>query len=132
MKKLSIVLAAAFLFSLGASAQTERKSDDRMEARQGKGRGGKHGQMAKELNLSEDQKAKAKVIAKDFKAQHDALKSQESTLTVTQMKEKRKALMQNQQTQMRAILTAEQQAKFDEMKKKRMDGRGKRKMNRQV
>jgi Spy/CpxP family protein refolding chaperone len=69
------------------------------------------------LNLSEEQKAKMKSLREDFRKQHDALKAQESTLTVTQMKERRKALATEQRSKFENIFTAEQKAQLAQMKK---------------
>jgi len=90
---------------------------------------GKHGKehkmhAMKGLDLSEEQKTKMKALNADFKKQHEELKKQESTLTVTQMKERRKELAQQHRTQVQSILTAEQKAKMEQAKKEGK-GRGK-------
>ena len=123
MKKLFALATAAFIFSFAASAQTDRATTapaQGMERRHGKGDKGK---MMKELNLTKEQQEQMKAQHKEMKAKFEALKAQDN-ITVKEMREKRKALKEEQKTRMEGILTADQKAKFAEMRKKRMEGRG--------
>jgi len=109
MKKILVVFFALAL-SLGAvQAQTKDSSFRRHHKEHSMG-------SFQNLNLSAEQKAKLKTLREDFKKQHNALKEQEATLTVAQMKEKRKALADQQRSQFESILTKEQKDQLAHMK----------------
>lgn len=124
MKKLLALSIAASLFTFAASAQTDRaiSKAEKQERHQGKHKG----QLKKELNLSDDQGQKLKAINAEMKAKKEALKAQDN-LTVKEMKERKAALKAEKRERMSAILTPEQKAKFQEMKKHKMGERGNRK-----
>ena len=119
MKKILTALLAIALTAGATQAQTKDSS-----FRRHKGHNKEHKMSSfQDLNLSEEQKAKMKVLREDFKKQHEALKAQESTLTVTQMKERRKALMEQHRSQFENILTQDQKQHLAQMKKdKRGEG----------
>ena len=120
MKKLIALSFAACVFSFAASAQTDRTQAK--TERQGDRRG-KHGkgEMMKDLNLTDAQKAQLKTQHQEMKAKRQALKAQDN-ITVKEMREKQAALKAEQKSRFEAILTAEQRAKFAE-KKAKMDSR---------
>jgi Spy/CpxP family protein refolding chaperone len=72
-----------------------------------------HHEMAKQLNLTADQKTKLKALHEQEKAEADALKNQK--LTLDEHRAKREELHQKYQAQMKAILTPEQQQKMATM-----------------
>jgi Spy/CpxP family protein refolding chaperone len=81
--------------------------------------------LSTELSLTEDQKPKVKAIVEDAKKKRDALKDE----TPEDRKEKSKAIIEEQMTKMKAVLTAEQQIKYqkmvEEMKNKKGEGKKK-------
>jgi periplasmic protein CpxP/Spy len=117
MKKLLVLSLAACMFTLASTAQTERPTETKPATERHKGRHEK-GKMMKELNLSKDQQAQLKASHKEMKAKREALKAQDN-ITVKEMKEKKAALKAEQESKMATILTPEQKAKFDEMKKQK-------------
>jgi periplasmic protein CpxP/Spy len=122
MKKLIALSLAASLFTIAATAQTERTVETKPKTER---HGGKHDKlkMAKELNLSKEQMAQMKENHSAMKAKHEALKANDQ-ITVKEMKEKKAALKAEQDANMAKILTPEQKVKFEEMKKNKK-GNGK-------
>lgn len=126
------------------------KRGDRHMAHRGMGEKGFHGQMAKKLNLTEDQQARIEAIRKETHEQNKALFDARRDLR-EQMREARetndtarleslKATAQSQRAQMKSVheatmariasvLTPEQRAKFDEMKSKHHGGMGEHRRN---
>lgn len=120
MKKLIALSLAAFMFTAGAFAQTERTTTPATaNADHHKGKGG-HDKMYKDLNLTKEQKAQLKEKNKGLKAKREALKGQDN-ITVKEMREKQKAIRDEQEKNMDGILTPDQKAKYAEMKKQRGD-----------
>jgi Spy/CpxP family protein refolding chaperone len=117
MKKLIALSLAAFMFTVAASAQTERTVPATAKGQHHKGKGG-HDKMFKDLNLTKEQKAQLKEKNKDLKARREALKGQDN-ITVKEMREKQKAIRDEQDRNMNAVLTPDQKAKYAELKKQR-------------
>ena len=116
MKKIILGLTVLTL-TLSAMAQDESKDKKSWGRERKEMRGGDHGNMMdmmEKLNLTEDQKAKMKVINEDTKKEREALKSQKFSEEV--MKEKRIAIMNKRKEKIAAILTPEQKKKWEEMK----------------
>lgn len=90
MKKILLSLALVASVSLGLSAQQK----------EGGRRGGERAKGLKELNLTAEQQAKMKVLSEDFKSKSESLRSQQTDLR------------KNHQAGVMAILTPEQQAKW--------------------
>lgn len=92
----------------------------------GGGRGAKGGanfdKMKQELNLTDDQAAKLKTQREQLRTQMKTINS-DSTLTADQKKEKAKQLFSQQKEQLKTILTPEQLAKMQSMRKGRMNYR---------
>lgn len=118
MKKLITLSLAALMFTAAASAQTDRATTAQTE-KGGRHKGG-HDKMFKDLNLTTEQKAQLKEKNKDLKARREALKGQDN-ITVKEMREKQKAIRDEQDKNMNAVLTPEQRAKYAELKKQRGD-----------
>jgi Spy/CpxP family protein refolding chaperone len=74
--------------------------------------------MAEELNLTADQKAKAKDIRQNYKGKMELLKN-DNSLSQDQKKAKFQELMKAQQEEMKSILTKEQVEKMNSMRKQR-------------
>jgi periplasmic protein CpxP/Spy len=117
MKKLLVLSLAACMFTLASTAQTERPTETKPTTERHKGKHEK-GKMIKELHLTKEQQAQLKANHKEMKAKREALKAQDN-ITVKEMKEKKAALKAEQESKMATILTPEQKAKFDEMKKQK-------------
>jgi Spy/CpxP family protein refolding chaperone len=75
-------------------------------------------EIADELGLSADQKAKAKDIRQNYKAKLDLVKN-DNSLSQDQKKAKFQELMKAQQEEMKSILTKEQVEKMNSMRKQR-------------
>ncbi len=110
MKKILASFLAITLFIGAAQAQ------DKGTMHRGKGKKVGHEMMMKDLNLTEAQKTQMKQLRE---RQHAELKTvnDNGSLTQTQAREQRKAIMEKYKTQMHSILTPEQKAKMDAKKK---------------
>ena len=81
--------------------------------------------MMKDLNLSDDQKAKMKSINQDFRNQMTELKKNEN-ITVKDFKSKMTTLRKDHKAKMQSVLTAEQKTQIEKMKierKSKAEGR---------
>lgn len=108
MKKIQISLAALLLTVSVAMAQPDVRKQPLRQHHQK--------EMAfKDLNLSEDQKAKMKAINDDFRSKMQALKSNENQ-TVKQQRDGREALVKQHKAQVENILTTEQKTKLTSLK----------------
>ena len=109
----ALTLASSVLANDPAEADKDRSG----------GRGGRHGspldRMTEELNLTPEQKVKVQPIMDQMKPQLENIHREAM--------EKAKAVMDNAKTQIRPLLTPEQQTKLDAMKNDRggkREGRG--------
>ena len=124
MKKLSVIVTILMVvglsgpgFSQGSSAA---QSDQQRQAKSAETR---HQEMTPEamvdhlstqLNLTEDQRLKIKPIAEDVFKQMDKVR-QDSSIPEQERREKMKQIHENALSQVKPILTADQQKKLDEM-----------------
>lgn len=131
MKRYILTTAAALLFGTLAFAQTGSAPAGDVQAG-GPPRHGRHGRMnpekrfekmSQKLNLTDDQKAKIKPLFEQERTQAQELRNQQ--LTADQRHEKMQSIHENTMTQMRAILTPEQQTKLDTMQQKMRERREK-------
>ena len=137
----SMVLGAAVLFAgsvAGAQAAPRVKGDSasaRAEGRRwehGKHKGGERREMGghamgraafRGVNLTDAQKAQVKTVMERYRPQREALQKQmqdrrasgqkPDSAFLAGMRTQRQALMEKQQADIRAVLTAEQRTKFD-------------------
>lgn len=120
MKNLKILLVFALFFSMvcGVSAQRQRGGDPakRIEKRMKK--------MAKHLNLTADQETKVKAILIESAKKGRELKN--SGVSRKEKRQKKKALRQETDTKLAAVLSPEQMKKFNEMKQKQKERRKQR------
>ena len=72
---------------------------------------GQKGDMMKDLNLTDAQKAQLKANRETYKAKMEALRKDEN-ITVKEMKAREKAIHDEQKAKMQALLTTEQKAKI--------------------
>lgn len=111
MKK---IIALSFVFAVAAfsvSAQQTREIKDHKDRQMGQ----RNGQMMKDLNLTDAQKAEMKANREAMKSKMDAIKN-DPNLSDEQKKEKAKSLMQEQRTKMQSMLTTEQKVKMESQK----------------
>jgi Spy/CpxP family protein refolding chaperone len=149
--KRNFILAASLILSAGAAFPQNAPADTTQEPKQHtRAHDGARGteRVAKALNLTDAQKEQAKAIhekyrasSEDFRSQMGALREQfkaakeaNNTAELDKLKQQREALFaKNKETwtaernEFRSILTADQQAKLDQMRKSRRgNGEGKR------
>ena len=108
MKKLLIPLVAIFALATTANAQ------DKM-GKKGQQRHHQKGMMAKELNLSDAQKAQAKTINADYRKKMQDLNKQDN-ITVKEMRNRKTAIQKDRKTKMDGLLTADQKNKIAKAK----------------
>ena len=97
------VLLASFAFAQDSSSQNQSNAADRLQ------------KMAQELNLTDAQKEKIKPIVEDEAKQLQALRD-DSSLSRRQKMSKFKAIHSQSASQIRPLLTPDQQKKLDQMK----------------
>jgi Spy/CpxP family protein refolding chaperone len=119
-----LLLAVPFLHAADEPAGPPPADGPKHERRGPGGPGGMLQQAVKELGLSADQEAKWKEIGKQERAALEALKA-DTTVAKEDKRAKMKELNKGFADQRRALLNAEQQAKFDDMRAK-MHERGER------
>ncbi len=79
--------------------------------------------MKEQLGLSDDQSTKIKAILEESRGKMTALRG-DSSLSQDDMRAKMMAMNQDQNSKIRAILTADQQTKFDAMQQRTRRGPG--------
>lgn len=98
-----------------------RRNGDSTSAQNGRNWKGRDGaNLQKELNLTADQQAKVTQIRSNFRNKTQALHN-DQTLTQDQKRTQFKALMQQQQEQLKTVLTKEQQDKWQQLRKERRE-----------
>ncbi len=75
--------------------------------------------LSEKLNLTDDQKAKLRPILQDQMQQMKAVRD-DSSLSQEQKRAKMKSIHESSHDQVNAVLTPEQQAKFEQMRKEQM------------
>ncbi len=108
MKKLLVLTLA--LSSILFTANAQQKRVHKM--------GGKkqhHAQVAKQLNLSDEQKKQAQANKAEFKQKMQELNKNES-ITVKEQRDRKDVLRKDQKAKMQAMLTPEQKTKMAELK----------------
>lgn len=134
MKK-SLILFAAFVFTVGAaSAQTATQNDRGQMQRPMRGQGMRNTmtpeqradqqaqRLTKQLSLSTDQTAKVKALALSQQQQRQNMRSQASASTDRQaMMQSMKASRDQYEEQLKGILTSDQYTKYTQMRDERMD-----------
>jgi Spy/CpxP family protein refolding chaperone len=145
LDKRNFILAASLIVSAGAAFPQAQPADSKpAEQHKRHGRDGQH--MAEALNLTDAQKEQAKAIREKHRASsedvrnqmrtfHEQLKAAKeanNTAEVQRLTQQREALFARvketftaQRNEFRSILTADQQAKFDQMREKHGDRQGK-------
>jgi Spy/CpxP family protein refolding chaperone len=115
MKLKLITLTALGALALGSSVLANDQDTDRQGGRGGMRHGGLE-RLTEDLNLTPDQKTKVQPIIDQAQPQLESIRREAM--------EKTKTVMDNTMSQIRPLLTAEQQKKLDEMKNDRHGFRG--------
>jgi Spy/CpxP family protein refolding chaperone len=126
MKRILTGALALVLFAGAAQAQSKQDSSWH-------GHKGGHEMMARQLNLTADQKAQMKTIHESQRKDMEALKTQ--SLTADQLKTQRQEIHKKYQQQMQSVLTPaqrDQMAKFRAERKQNGAGKGQWKNNGQA
>jgi protein CpxP len=118
LKLISVTTLSALALSGLALANDPQDAGGDRGGRRGRGGHASLERMTDDLNLTPDQKAKIQPILDQARPQLEQIHREAM--------EKTKALMDNVRTQIRPMLTPEQQKKLDEMKNDRMHRRGDR------
>jgi periplasmic protein CpxP/Spy len=142
---LSLAIAASMMLAGSALAQDQQPAqqpDTQQPAQQGteghahKGMRGQRGEMmmdpqaqldhmSKELNLTDDQKAKIQPILEDTQKQMEGVRN-DSSLSQQDRMTKVREIHQNAMSQVEPILTAEQRTKLEKMQQNRREHMGAR------
>jgi len=112
--RLIAALAAGALFAAGSSLLAQDSTNTPPAGENGSGMKGGHHDIAKELNLTDDQKPKFEEITKGAMEKRKALRD-DTSLTPEDKKAKAKDIQADTATQMKALLTPEQFAKWQKM-----------------
>jgi len=115
MKKIIGLFLVAAVAGISVNAQEipERKSEHPRMMHKGKHQ--RHGMDMKQLNLTEEQKAKFQSQRESFKKQMEELKKNDN-ITVKEWKAKMESLRKENKEKMEAILTSDQKAQLEKMK----------------
>jgi periplasmic protein CpxP/Spy len=98
--------------------QTQGEQAKGHRGMRGEGKGRRMEWMAKQLNLTDDQKQQLKQHHEQERQQWQALR-QDTSLTKDQKREKMKAMRQQDQQYLDSILTADQKTKLEQLKQER-------------
>lgn len=124
MKKVTLVTLLAIMFT-GVIAQqrreVKRSKTERTEKSDHNQRKphGKKQYLARQLNLTEEQRSKAKSISADFRKKMQELNKKED-ITVKQQRDQRELLIKEHKAQLQNLLTAEQKAKAAHLKAEKL------------
>lgn len=130
---LAFALAATWTVALYGQEQGEQQQQSGQTGERGERMGGRRGPMSPEaelkrltaeLNLTQDQQDKIKPILEDQQKQMQDLRN-DSSLEGQERFSKMREIRKSHMDQVRAILTSDQQTKFDDMQKRMME-RGRR------
>ena len=120
MKKLITGLFAIAVFTFSASAQNQEENQGKEKFKEKHGRFHEDERRGMEvlskLNLSETQKQQIKSINDEFKAKFQAL-NQNDNILVKDAKAQKQALMEERKTRIAAILTADQKAQLEQLRR---------------
>ena len=135
MKSLKYLVALLFLGALAAPIVAQDQANPPAESREGKGKGQKRGQakladarleqLDQALSLTDDQKAKLKEIYAKTEQDMKSARNREGDKKAN--RQEMQQAMRATREQVRAVLTDEQQKKFDAMPQERREGKGRKK-----
>lgn len=119
MKKIIAGLFAIAAFTFSAAAQDQNAGQTKIKANHGMHQRHHDGQRMdgiEKLNLTDAQRQQIKTINQEFRTRMQSLQKNDNIL-VKDMKEQRKALMEERKNRIAAILTPEQKTQFEQMHK---------------
>jgi protein CpxP len=130
-----LAFALAATWSLVANAQEQGEQNQGQSGQMGQMGGRRMGgpmspqmeldRLSKELNLTDEQKEKIKPILEDQQKQMQDLRN-DSSVQGPDRRAKMQDIRKDHMTQIRNVLTSEQQTKLDEMQKRMMERGGRR------
>ena len=109
MKKIVILAAASFIFTISSNAQVSRETNPNQKI-QSDSFHAHQKEMMDKLNLTSAQKSQMKAIQESTKQQREAIKK-DTSLTQDEKKAKMKDLQKSHSQKVNSILTPDQQAK---------------------
>ncbi len=114
-----MIAPAGFAQATGAQAgQTASKADRETRMQQ------RHERLAQELGLNQDQKDRLKALHESTRTQMQALRNNDQ-LSREEKRDQMRQIKQQKRAQMNAILTPEQQKKFEQMRAQHKGKHGK-------
>lgn len=127
MKKFMMFLAVLGLLMFAGSAFAQEQGQGGGDHPRGEGHGGQHGgmmnseamldHMSKELNLTDDQKAKVKTILEDQRKQMEELRNDQNS-SQEDRRSKMQEIRKSTEEKINGVLNDEQKKKFEEMRKR--------------
>lgn len=125
MKKHSMFLmAVGMMFCMALSAQDQAPmggNRPRQEMRQQQTPQVRAERLAKQLGLTDDEKAKVQALYEKQNAEREKMRSEGTQLTREQMRTKMDEMRKNEETEMQKILTPEKFQKFQDLRKEQME-----------
>ncbi|MFM2291846.1 MAG: hypothetical protein RIS29_1659 [Bacteroidota bacterium] len=126
MKKHGMFLMAiGMMFCMTVSAQDQSSQTDnrppRQEMRQQQTPQVRAERLAKQLGLTDDEKAKVQALFEKQNADREKMRSEGTNLTREQMRTKMDEMRKGEETEMQKILTPEKFTKYQELRKEQME-----------
>ena len=126
MKKHGMFLMAiGMMFCMAVSAQDQSSQTDnrppRQEMRQQQTPQVRAERLAKQLGLTDDEKAKVQALFEKQNADREKMRSEGANLTREQMRTKMDEMRKSEETEMQKILTPEKFTKYQELRKEQME-----------
>jgi Spy/CpxP family protein refolding chaperone len=126
MKKHGMFLmAVGMMFYMAVSAQDQSSQTDnrppRQEMRQQQTPQVRAERLAKQLGLTDDEKAKVQALFEKQNADREKMRSEGANLTREQMRTKMDEMRKSEETEMQKILTPEKFTKYQELRKEQME-----------
>lgn len=125
MKKHSMFLmAVGMMFCMALSAQDQAPmggNRPRQEMRQQQTPQVRAERLAKQLGLTDDEKAKVQALYEKQNAEREKMRSEGTQLTREQMRTKMDEMRKSEETEMQKILTPEKFQKFQDLRKEQME-----------
>lgn len=126
MKKHGMFLMAiGMMFCMAVSAQEQSSTNDnrppRQEMRQQQTPQVRAERLAKQLGLTDDEKAKVQALFEKQNAEREKMRSEGTNLSREQMRTKMDEMRKNEEVEMQKILNPEKFKKYQELRKEQME-----------